>query len=66
MNITMDELSLKKVKFGAEPASTQTETETQAPVESNPEKGMNALTFMGVRNLMSNPKLAQEVATADG
>ena len=61
MNITMDELSLKKVKFGAEPASTQTETETQAPVESNPEKGMNALTFMGVRNLMSNPKLAQEV-----
>ncbi len=61
MNITMDELSLKKVKFGAEPASSQTETETQAPVESNPEKGMNALTFMGIRNLMSNPKLAQEV-----
>ena len=55
----MNELLLKKVKFGAEPASN--EPEAQAPAESNPEKGMNALTFMGIKNLMSNPKLAQEV-----
>ncbi|MBR1776207.1 hypothetical protein IJ750_03950 [bacterium] len=58
MNITVNELLLKKVKFGANPAST---TEAPAPEVSNPQTGMNALTFEGMKNLMSNPTLAQEV-----
>ena len=36
---------------------------TQAPIPSttDPQKGMKALSFLGMQNLMANPKLAQEV-----
>lgn len=38
-------------------------TTTQAPVPStnDPQKGMKALSFLGMRNLMANPKLAQGI-----
>ena len=59
MNITMNELLLlNKVKMG-ENGNPQPETVESSEVQ-NPQQGMNALTFLGMKNLMSNPKLAQE------
>ena len=62
MNISKtDLLLLNKIKFGAK----ETEEPTEAPVpeetKASADKGMNALMFQGMNNLMSNPNLAQKV-----
>ena len=61
MNISKtDLLLLNKIKFAGK--ETAEPTEVPAPeTESSPEKGMNALMFQGMNNLMSNPNLAQKV-----
>jgi len=60
MNITMNELLIKKIRFeGGETSGTVSETPNSG--EQNPQKGMNALMFQGLRNLMSNPNLAKSI-----
>lgn len=59
MNITMNELLIKKINFaGSETSGTVAETPVPA---QEPQQGMNALMFQGMKNLMSNPMLAKEV-----
>ena len=47
-------------KFLKEDAGN-TPVETPIPSTTDPQKGMKALSFLGMQNLMANPKLAQEV-----
>ncbi len=60
MNITTNELMLlNKIRFG-EAENPKPTVEEPVAEEQSPEKGMNALMFKGMQNLMSNPGLAQQ------
>ena len=59
MNITMNDLLIKKINFaGGETSGTVAENPVPA---QDPQQGMKALMFQGMKNLMSNPMLAKEV-----
>lgn len=65
MNIQKNELLLmNKIKFGAEQPTNTTAAPVPSTEPQTPEAGMNALTFMGMKNLMSNPQLAQSVGVS--
>ncbi len=60
MNIMKTNMLMLDNKFMKEDAGN---TSAQAPVPSTekPQEGMKALSFMGMKNLMADPKLAKEV-----
>lgn len=60
MNIMKTNMLSLNNKFLKEDAGN-TPVETPIPSTTDPQKGMKALSFLGMQNLMANPKLAQEV-----
>lgn len=63
MNINSNELLLlsKKVKFGEEPTQAAAAMVTEPETVSNPQTGMNALMFQGMKNVANDPQLATEL-----
>lgn len=69
MNINVNELMLRKVRFGegvkegvdTKEGNNGIAVTTSVPEATNPQAGMNALMFQGLKNVASDPQLASEV-----
>ena len=60
MNILKTNMLVLDSKIRKENGENSTVTEAPVPQTTNPEAGIKALMFQGMKNLMENPELAQE------
>ena len=65
MNIMKTNMLSLNNKFMKEDSGNTTATQAPVPSTTDQQKGMKALSFLGMQNLMANPKLAQEVGVMD-
>ena len=65
MNIMKTNMLLLDNRIKKDEGDNTTVVSAPVPQTTQPEAGMKALAFMGIKNLMENPELAKEVGVAD-